>query len=70
MFDIIQTAQTPSFLSPPGYTEIQTLARSAYDEIVLTDAPPQEAMGAIKDQVDEILAGGPKGMRRTFPGDK
>ncbi len=70
VFDIIQTAQTPSFLSPPGYTEIQTLARSAYDEIVLTDAPPQEAMGAIKDQVDEILAGGPKGMRRTFPGDK
>ena len=69
VFDIIQTAKTPSFLSPPGYTEIQTLTRSAYDEIVLADAPPQEAMGAIKDQVDEILAGGPKGMKRTFPGD-
>ena len=70
VFDIIQTAETPSFLSPPGYTEIQTLARSAYDEIVLADAAPQEAMGAIKDQVDEILAVGPKGMQRTFPGDK
>jgi ABC-type glycerol-3-phosphate transport system substrate-binding protein len=70
VFDIIQTAETPSFLSPPGYTEIQTLTRSAYDEIVLADTSPQEAMGAIKDQVDEILAGGPKGMRRTFPGDK
>jgi ABC-type glycerol-3-phosphate transport system substrate-binding protein len=69
VFDVIQTAETPSFLSPPGYTEIQTMARAAYDEIVLADATPQEAMGEIKSRVDDILANGPKGMKRTFPGD-
>ena len=58
VFDIIQTAETPSFLSPPGYTEIQTMARAAYDEIVLADATPRmrwetSSLGSTKSwQVD------------------
>ena len=69
VFDIIQTAQTPSFFSPPGFSEIQGLARSAYQEVTLKGAAPQDAFGAIKDQIAEILSKGPKGMKRTFPGD-
>ena len=69
VFDIIQTDATPAFVQPPRYTEIQTLARGAYDEIVLGGVAPQEAMGAIKSQVDEILQEAPPGLKRAFPGD-
>jgi ABC-type glycerol-3-phosphate transport system substrate-binding protein len=69
VFDIIQTDATPAFVQPPRYTEIQTLARAAYDEIVLGGLSPQDAMGAIKPQVDEILQEAPPGLKRAFPGD-
>jgi ABC-type glycerol-3-phosphate transport system substrate-binding protein len=69
VFDIIQTDATPAFVQPPRYTEIQTLAKAAYDEIVLAGATPQDAMGDIKDRVDEILQEAPPGLKRSFPGD-
>ena len=69
VFDIIQTDETPAFVQPPRYTEIQTMVRTAYDEIVLGEVEPQNAMGDIKSRIDEILQEAPEGMRRSFPGD-